>query len=137
MGTVDTTGFSFKCDTDYEDDNRKFFQYITTPDGQEHWLDHSPYEHASFDVYVEFFEKHGRFPTRQDINSCGPLRNEDVRNLLNPVECSGCGKMVAKKLVGCACHIDSKTGLPSDDDSHKESGWCSWDCLEASHADLS
>lgn len=85
---MDTTGFGFHCDVDVEEDNIKLFQYITTPDGKEHWLDHTPYRRvtkADFELYVAFYKKHGRFPERADINSCGPLHSEDLETMRDRV----------------------------------------------------
>lgn len=82
--TTDTTGFTFNLEVDEEEDCRKMFQYITTPDGKEHWLDHTPYRRvtkADFELYVAFYQKHGRFPKRADIGSCGPLHSEDLEAL--------------------------------------------------------
>lgn len=73
--------FSYECEEDREEDNVKLFQYIVTPDGERHWLDHTPYcelTKADLAAYVAFYKVHGRFPTRQDIDSCGPIHSEDL-----------------------------------------------------------
>lgn len=78
---VDTTGFSFDIEVEEQEDNRKFYQYIESPDGKRHWLDHTPYRRLTqedFEKYVAFYKAHGRMPNREDINSCGPLRSENM-----------------------------------------------------------
>ncbi len=78
---IDTAGFEYELEVEEEEDNRKFYQYITTPDGKRHWLDHTPYHrltHVDFEVYVAFYKAHGRFLQREDFNSSGPVNSEDL-----------------------------------------------------------
>ena len=77
-------GFKLEEQKDYEDDNIKIFHFITPPGGKEVFVDHSPYERidrATLERYAKFFEKHGRFPSRNDIQSCGPLYRRDLVKL--------------------------------------------------------
>ncbi len=78
-------GFRFYADEDREEDNIKIWHIIETPGGESTYLDHSPYEHMkedTFQNYVEFYIKNGRFPSRQDINSRGPLHYADLAKLV-------------------------------------------------------
>lgn len=77
-------GFHLKQEEEHEDDNSKLWHTVTFPNGKTEVLDHSPYElidAETFKRYVLFFKEHKRFPTRQDINSIGPLNKEDVFKL--------------------------------------------------------
>ena len=67
---VDTTGFKWREEEDREEDNRKLFNYITTPDGKEHWIDRSPYDpmtNKDFQKYVAYYKEHGKFPKREQF----------------------------------------------------------------------
>ena len=70
--------------TEEEDDNVKIFQIISV-NGNDHYIDHSPYEpidHSCFDNYIKFYRKQGLFPDRSNIESIGPLDSEDIRRLV-------------------------------------------------------
>jgi hypothetical protein len=84
QGQFVASSFILTEETDHEDDNVKIFHWISDIDGEQTMIDHSPYEHIdreTFARYCKFFEKHGRFPSRNDIQSCGPLHNEDLIKL--------------------------------------------------------
>jgi hypothetical protein len=81
--------FSLVEEEDHEDDNIKIFHSITSPDGERHFIDHSPYERISeeaLEKYTEYYKAFGRFPSRNDIRSRGPLNNEEVIGLLKSME---------------------------------------------------
>lgn len=80
-------GFKLEQYEDYEEDNTKIFHTIYTPEGERHWIDHTPYEwldKRDLAKYVEFYRKHGRFPERKDVHpsGSGPIRQEDLDMLL-------------------------------------------------------
>lgn len=83
-GDLSYLGFSLSQEEEREDDNIKIWHTITTPNGERAPLDHSPYEMITpevFKLYVLFFKEHKRFPTRRNINSNGPIHNEDMEKL--------------------------------------------------------
>ena len=83
---LERDGFKLHQDEEFEDDNRKIFHYITTPDGKDELVDHSPYEYldqAAFDMYIAFYKHHGRFPNRKDMNSIGPINKDDLPGLVD------------------------------------------------------
>lgn len=68
-----------------DDDNVKTHHIVSHKGKQLGTLDHSPYEDIdknTFAKYVKFFQKRGRFPNRKDIDSNGPLSNEDLDKLV-------------------------------------------------------
>ena len=71
---------------DREDDCIKIFHDVYDKEGNlVASLDHSPYEEIdadTFEFYIEFYLTQGRFPSRLEINSCGPLHNEDLLLIL-------------------------------------------------------
>ncbi len=72
-----------------DDDVIKLWHIVKSPDGKEHTLDHSPYEHidqATFDMYIAFYKRHGRFPGRKDINSRGPLGRKSLNKLVSTLQ---------------------------------------------------
>lgn len=65
-------GYKLEQDEEVEFDgcNSKIFHHITSPDGERHWLDHSPYDWIEMDdfvKYVEFHKAEGRMPTRDEF----------------------------------------------------------------------
>ncbi len=82
---IEVDGYTLRQEEELEEDNRKIFHFITPPGGKETHIDHSPYEWLGSDTirpYIEFHKEHGRFPSRRDINSRGPLHNDDMDQLL-------------------------------------------------------
>lgn len=77
--------FTLKQHDDYEDDNIKTWHFVYKDGKEIATLDHSPYEQIDEDTfarYLAFYNKHGRFPSREDIDSNGPLNNDDVARLV-------------------------------------------------------
>ena len=71
-------GYKLTQEEELEEDNRKIFHFMTPPDGKETFVDHTPYEWLSrdmFQVYVDFHKAHGRFPSRKDIKSNAPIHS--------------------------------------------------------------
>ncbi len=78
-------GFRLEQHEEREDDNSKIWHDIIMPDGKMVSLDHSPYEWMTphtFQQYVLFYKEHKRFPDRRDIDSNGPLHDEDLDRLM-------------------------------------------------------
>lgn len=86
MNSIQYDGYRLDQEEDREEDNVKIFHTIYDPRGKMlGTLDHSPYEYLDEDdlaVYVEFFKKHGRFPSRTNIDSRGPIHNEELHNII-------------------------------------------------------
>lgn len=83
-GRFSYLGFQLDQTEEHEEDNIKIWHTVTIPNGERISLDHSPYEYIdppTFQHYVLFYKQHKHFPNRQDINSNGPLHNEDVEKL--------------------------------------------------------
>lgn len=77
-------GFNLSQPEEREDDNIKIWHKVTLPNGKVEVLDHSPYEVLDADTfrrYISFFKDHKRFPTREDIQSKGPLSASDLVKL--------------------------------------------------------
>lgn len=86
-GTIEYEGFKLHQQENYEEDNIKIFHTIYTPEGERHWIDHTPYEwldKRDLAKYVEFYRQHGRFPEREDVDPSGfgPIHQEDLDMLL-------------------------------------------------------
>lgn len=82
-------GYVLTTSEEREEDNIKLWHNVKTPDGKEQHLDHSPYEHidaGTFDKYIAYHKKHGRFPTRKDINSNGPLGRKSLNKLVSTLQ---------------------------------------------------
>lgn len=82
--TLSWFGFHLDQTEERMDDNIKLWHDMTLPNNKNVTLDHSPYElidQDAFRRYVMFYKQHGRFPTRDDINSNGPLHNKDLIEL--------------------------------------------------------
>ena len=65
-------GFVLHQDEELEDDNRKIFHDIVTPDGKRHMLHHTPYEVISgpvFRKYIDFYARNKRFPNYGEIQN--------------------------------------------------------------------
>ena len=79
-------GFKLYEERELEEDNVKIWHTVYSPEGKSlDTLDHSPYEwidEGTFAKYVDFYKKHGRFPTRTDIRPRGPLHNADLEDLI-------------------------------------------------------
>lgn len=43
---------------EYDGNCSKIFHYITSPDGERHWLNHSPYEYIELMTFVKYVEHH-------------------------------------------------------------------------------
>jgi hypothetical protein len=83
-GDLFAWGFRLTQEEEREDDNSKLWHTVYFPDGSQQTLDHSPYQlidMETFKRYLMFYREHKRFPTRKDINSVGPLNNEDLLKL--------------------------------------------------------
>lgn len=84
VGDLSYLGFHLKQEEEHEEDNIKIWHNAILPNGTQVTLDHTPYQFidpTTFRSYVSFFKQHKRFPTRQDINSNGPLDNQDIEQL--------------------------------------------------------
>ena len=85
-GRITIDGFRLEQEEEREEDNRKIFHDVIDPTGKRHLLDYSPYSMMSgntFSKFVQFFKKHGRFPTRKDVPGLnGPLQAEDLDKLV-------------------------------------------------------
>lgn len=82
---ISFNGFTLKQEEEYEEDNRKIWHTVYKNGKRLGTLDHSPYEYLDkneFAQYVSFFNQHGRFPNREDIDSTGPLTARDLVNLV-------------------------------------------------------
>lgn len=78
-------GFTLREYDDVEDDNIKTWHEVSFGEGEGYpavtFLDHTPYQsidRSTFELYVEFYIREGRFPERSDIDSCGPLHKKDL-----------------------------------------------------------
>lgn len=83
-GDLSYFGFHLQQWEDREEDNSKIWHVVTSPTGEEFILDHSPYQWLQPDTfrrYVLFYKEHNRFPSRQDIDSTGPLDKEAIEKL--------------------------------------------------------
>lgn len=82
---IEVDGYTLTQEEELEEDNRKIFHFITPPNGKEVFVDHTPYEWLSrdmFQVYVDFHKQYGRFPSRKDINSNAPIhRGKELDSL--------------------------------------------------------
>ncbi len=82
---IEVDGYKLTQEEELEEDNRKIFHFITPPDGKETFVDHTPYEWLSrdmFQVYVNFHKQFGRFPSRKDINSNAPIHSGEELDTL-------------------------------------------------------
>jgi hypothetical protein len=62
----------------------KIFHNIYDPKGKKHFIDHTPYQEITKDVfakYVAFYKKHDRFPDRKDIKSNGTIDAKSIATL--------------------------------------------------------
>lgn len=82
-------GFVLTTSEEREEDNIKLWHSVRTPNGKEQNLDHSPYEkidQATFDKYIAYHKKHGRFPTRKDLGMRSPLNKESLNKLVSTLQ---------------------------------------------------
>lgn len=86
--SINFEGFTLTQEKDVELDgnNAKYSHSILVPrDPKPHFIDHSPYEwidETELKQYVEFYKIMGRFPTREDIPSNGPISSSDLPALV-------------------------------------------------------
>ena len=86
MGDIEYEGYRLSEEEDREEDNIKIFHTVYDPKGKMlGTLDHSPYEYMDeedFRVYVQFFKKRGKFPSRTDIDSRGPIHKKELHEII-------------------------------------------------------
>ena len=88
---LEDTKFEYNSHREYEEDNVKIWHEVLVngkgPDVEvatnfPYFLDHSPYEAMdkdTFHLYCVFFLEFERFPSREDLNSCGPNHSKELR----------------------------------------------------------
>jgi hypothetical protein len=65
-------GYTCEQVTEYEEDNYKEFHFVVSPDGERHFLNHTPYEdmgREDFAHYVRFHQKWGYMPERREVET--------------------------------------------------------------------
>jgi len=80
--------YNVSIEHDYEEDNVKAFTEVTTPDGNRHLLDITPYRPSDKLILrmIQFHEKFGYFVTRQEAGSGAPVELGDLETLFKIAE---------------------------------------------------
>lgn len=76
-----TAGFKLEQHDEGAGDTLRIFHVITDPTGKQHLLDHNQREYLdkdTFEDYVTYFKKHGKFPRRTDLGLGLSLRSSDI-----------------------------------------------------------
>jgi len=75
--------YNVSIEHDYEEDNVKAFTEVTTPDGNQHLLDITPYWPSDKLILrmIQFHERFGYFATRQEVGSGSPVELDELNAL--------------------------------------------------------
>ena len=75
--------YNVSIEHDYEEDNVKAFTEVTTPDGNRHLLDITPYWPSDELILrmIQFHEKYGYFVTRSETQSGGPVELHELEKV--------------------------------------------------------
>jgi len=68
---------------DFEEDNVKAFTEVTSPDGNQHLLDITPYRPSKELILrmIQFHERFGYFVTRQEVGSGASVTLDEINEL--------------------------------------------------------
>ena len=75
----DTTGYQYRDEVDYEEDNRKIWHYGKAPGEDWTIIDRSPYapiDDIAWPLYVDFHKKNGRWPTQKESRRIEDLEHK-------------------------------------------------------------